>query len=195
VRPYLSYFAGEIYAELKNTGDKPVIFNGGMMELFDQEGTSIESSNIYSCYPPILGAGEVGYIFCTQSVKEAEEKSYIDDYMLTITSKGENKEVIKYLPSVGEYGERQRSFSTELRISSTIHNDTDATLEKVTVAIALYDSNDKLIYADYISPYSIGIPSGQSILLFTTVDNRIVKLWEEDGISPARIVTIAYSED
>jgi len=195
VRPYWSNFASEIYAELTNTGDKPVKFNGGMIELFNEDGDSIESSNIYSCYPPILGPGEVGYIFDTTSVKEAEEKSYIDDYVLTVTSKGENKETIKYLPSDGTYLEEDRNFFKELRISATIQNDTDSTLEKVTVAIALYDADDKLIYADYVSPYSIGVPSGQSIVFYTRVDNRIYELWETEGISPARVVTIAYSED
>ena len=195
VRTYSSYFAGAIYAELKNTGDKPIKFNGGLIELFDEDGNSIESSNIYSCYPPILGPGEVGYIYYTTPVKEAEEKSYIDDYTLTVTSKGENKENVKNLPSVGEYNEIQRSSSKDLRISATIQNNTDSTLEKITVAIALYDAEDKLIYADYVSPYSIGVPSGQSIVFFTSVERRIIDIWEAEGISPARIATIAYSED
>jgi len=195
VRPYFSYFAGETYAEVTNTGDKPVKFNGGMIELYDADGNSIESSNLYSLYPPILGPGEVGYLYDTTSVKEAEDKSYIDDYALTVTSKGENEEVIRYLPSDGRFGEVQRSrYFSEYRLTAIITNDTDETLEKVTVAIALYDANDKLIYADKITPYNIGIPSGQSIEFNTRVDSRILEAWAEET-EPARIVTIAYSED
>jgi len=195
VRTYSSYFAGAIYAELTNTGDKPVKFNGGLIELFNEDGDSIESSNIYSCYPPILGPGEAGYIYFTTPVKEAEEKSYIDDYTLTVTSKGENKEGIKYLPSVGEYIEIQKSSSKDFNLSATIQNDTDSLLKKISVAFALYDADDKLIYTDYTSPYSIGVPSGQTIVVFTNVERRIIDVWETDGISPARIETIAYSED
>ena len=45
VLPYWSGFAGYVYAEVKNIGDKPVQFNGGLLELFDAEGNSIESEN------------------------------------------------------------------------------------------------------------------------------------------------------
>ena len=195
VRPFSSYHSGYVYAELTNTGDRPVKFNGGMVEFFNPDGDSIESSNIYSCYPPILGPGEVGYIYNSTSVKEAEDKSYIDDYILTVTSKGENEDSVRYLPSEGEYGEVQRSrYSTEYRISATIENDTDQTLEKITVAIALYDAEDKLIYADSVSPYSVAVPAGQSIIFHTSVSRSAVEAWEEES-GPAKIVTIAYSED
>ena len=196
VRPMLSYYASETYAEVTNTGDRPVKYNGGMIELYDVDGNSIESSNIYSMYPPILGPGEVGYIYDTTSVREAEEKSYIDDYLLTITSKGENEETITYLPSEGWYGEYQRSaYTTEYRLVAAITNDTAETLDNISVVIALYDKDDNLIYADSVRPYSIGVPSGQSIEFRTTVDSRILEAWEQEELEPARIVTIAYSED
>jgi len=194
VRPYSTYYAGDVFAELKNTGDKPVKFNGGMIELFDEGGNSIESNNIYSCYPPILGPGEMGYIFKTTTVKEAKEKSYIDDYSLTVTSKGENKKEIKYLSSDGDYRLVEKSYKDELVIAASIQNDTDAVLFNVTTVIALYDSNDKLIYADYISPSNIGVPPGQSLFLHKRVESKILDLWVENGITPVRIATIAYSE-
>jgi len=73
VRPFTTYYAGEIYAEITNTGDKPVIFNGGLVELYDANGDAIESQNLYSCYPAILAPGEKGYLYRTITVKEATE--------------------------------------------------------------------------------------------------------------------------
>ena len=196
VRPFTSYHAGEIYAELTNTGDKPIAFNGGLIELYDAEGNSIESSNIYSCYPPILGPGEVGYLYDTTYVKEAVDKSFIDDYSLTVTSKGENEKTLHHYPSEGTYGEVQRSkYSTEFRISAAITNDSGADQDDISVAIALYDKDDKLIYADRVNPNNITVPAGQSIIFRTSVDRRILEAWAEEGIEPAKIVTIAYSED
>jgi len=195
VRPYSSYFAGEIYAEITNTGDKPVIFNGGMIELYNVDGDAIESSNIYSCFPNVLGPGESGYLYYTTSVREAEDKAYIDDYALTITGKAENERVTVRIESEGSFGEFQRSkYTTEYTVFAMITNDTDELLRGIRVVYALFAEDDSLLYADSVEPYYVGLPPGATIEVRQAVDRRILEAWEAEGVQPARIETIAYIE-
>lgn len=195
VRPYFDYYAGEIYAEITNTGDKPVVYNGGMIELYNPDGDAIESSNIYSCYPSILGPGESGYLYNTTSVDEAEEKGYIDDYMLTITGKAENDTETIRMQSEGSYGEFQRSkYSTEFTVFALITNDTDELLRGIRVVFALFDEEGNLLYADSVEPYYVGLPAGETIEVRQSVDSRIIEAWDAEGVAPARIDTIAYIE-
>ena len=64
----------------------------------------------------------------------------------------------------------------------------------VRVVYALYDVDDKLLYADSTELYSLGIPSGQTVEVRMAVDRRILEAWESEGIEPARLVTIGYVE-
>lgn len=197
VRPFLSYHAAEVYAEVTNTGDKPIVFNGGLIELFDAEGNSIESSNVYSCYPPILAPGEVGYIYDTISVDEATEKSFIDDYSLTVTSKGENEKTVTLISSEGSYGEVQRSkYSTDYAVvTAMVTNDTKELVQSLRVVFAVYNTADKLLYVTSVEPYNVGLPAGQTIQVQTYVDSRMVEAWAEESLTATSIVTIAYAEN
>jgi len=195
VRPVSSYYAGEIYAEITNTGDKPVVYNGGMIELYNPDGDAIESSNIYNCYPAILGPGETGYLYQTTYVKEAEERKYIDDYMLTVTGKAENEKVTVRMQSEGSYGEFKRSkYWTDYTVFALVTNDTDELLREIRVVFALFDESGNLLYADSVEPRYVGLPPGATIEVRQTVDSRIVEAWDAEGIQPARIDTIAYVE-
>ena len=195
VRPYIDYHAGEIYAEITNTGDKPVIFNGGLIELYNEDGDAIESDNLYRCYPEVLAPGEVGYLYNTTSVQEAVEPDYIDDYALTVTGKSENEKMTVRLVSEGSFGEYQRSkYYSEYAMFANVINDTDEILRGVRVVYALYDGEDKLLYADSTELYSLGIPPNQMVEVRMSVDSRMLEAWEKEDVKPERIVTIAYVE-
>ena len=195
VRPFLKYHAGEVYAEVTNTGDKPIVFNGGLIELYDVNGDAIESSNLYSCYPEILAPGEMGYLYRTISVEEATDKDYIDDYSLTISGKAENSRETIRLASEGTFGEYQRSkYSKEYAMFAYVTNNTEEILRGVRVVYALYDGSDKLLYADSTELYSLGIPVGQTVEVRVAVDSRILDAWEIENVEPERIVTIGYVE-
>ena len=195
VRPYLGYFAGELYAEVTNTGDKPVVFNGGLVELYNPDGDAIESKNLYSCYPSILAPGESGYFYSVIGVREAEEMTYIDDYALTVTGKAENSNETVRLESSGTYGEYQRSkYSSSPTVFATVTNNTDDILRGLRVVFVLFDGEDKLLYANSTELYSVDVPAGQTVQVRDSVDKRLVEAWEAEGTAPARVEVIAYVE-
>ncbi|MDY2770295.1 MAG: hypothetical protein SOU13_10305 [Eubacteriales bacterium] len=97
VTPFLGYFAGEIYCEITNTGDKPVKLESGVYEFYDADGESIDSGSIYSFYPRILLPGEKGTAIITSGIKEATEPAYIADYSVSVVGKSAKPEdVLRY---------------------------------------------------------------------------------------------------
>ncbi len=195
VRSFLSYFAGEVYAEVSNTGNKPVAFNGGLLELFDPNGDSIESSNLYSCYPEVLEPGETGYLYVSQSVEDATKKEDIDDYLLTVTGKSESKKKTIRLKSEGTFGEYQMSeYFSSYATNAMITNTSGESAKNITVVYALFTADDKLMYVNSTVLYNATLPPDQTIEVNADVSSSLVEAWEAEGIAPAKIVTIAYVE-
>ena len=206
VLPLYSSHVSFFYAELKNTGNKPIVVNDGLIELFDNEGVTIDVDSITDCCPWVLNPGAVGYMFNILTVEDDERERYIDDYLLTIIGSGTcNVAYTKYLACDGEFQEIKYSPFDEtgfdaIRIDATIYNDIDEILfsDEIRIAIALYDSDNKLLYTDCISPNfkdRIAIPAGQSVIFYKNVENMIVESWRKDGIRPTRIETIGYYEE
>ncbi|MDL2317659.1 FxLYD domain-containing protein [Eubacteriales bacterium OttesenSCG-928-A19] len=195
VLPFLDYHSGVVMAEVTNTGDKTVVFNGGLVELYNSDGDSIESENLYSCYPSVLGPGESGYLSTEIGVDEATDKSYIDDYLLTVTGKGENEKETVRLQCEGSFGEYKRSeYWTEYGVAAMVTNDTDELLRSIRVVYALFDAEDNLLGVAGAEPSYVGLPSGQTMEVRTSIDDDWVEQWATQGAEPARIEVIAYVE-
>jgi len=193
VMPYLNYHAGYIYAEVKNVGDKPVEFNGGLLEMFDAQGNSIESTNWIGCYPEVLGPGETGYASAYQSVEAAIETSFIDDYLLTITGKGAKDRSTVYLPVTNQqYLETKETYWSYTNVSADLENTTDATVRDFYVVFALKDAEGKLLYVTSCQPSYVGIKPGSSVEVLTSVDSAIKDYFTANNIVPATVEVIAY---
>ena len=202
-----SKYNGIVCAEIANTGDKPAWLMNSTIEVYDQNGNFIKSSDVISCYPPVLNPGDIGFIYREIPGLETEDENYIYDYKLILTSANKDKNVIKRLPGIASYEKLEQStseiefyaklgmISPKYQFSATITNNTKSIIRKITAVIALYDSNDNLIYSTTISPSNLGIPAGQTVVLYAKDYYNMMELWEENGISPERIMVIAYSED
>jgi len=75
-----------------------------------------------------------------------------------------------------------------------VTNNTDEVLRGVRVVYALYDAEEKLLYADSTELYSLGIPPGQTVEVRMAVDRRILEALDKEGTVPAHLETIAYVE-
>lgn len=193
VLPYSSYHAGYVFAEVKNIGDKPVEFNGGLLELFDEEGNSIESENYIRCYPNFLDAGETGYIYLYKSVKEATDKNFIDDYLLTITGKGAKNMLVTRLEvsnprhEVNESGYWRRDY-----LVVDITNNTEQTKYDFYVVFAVRDQNDNLLFVNSVNPSYVGIKQSNTVEVTSMFDSDFIKFFEENNITIGSVEAIAY---
>jgi hypothetical protein len=195
VLPYIDYHAGYVYAEVKNIGDKPVEFNGGLIELYDAEGNSIESSTYLRMYPKTLDANEIGYLYVSQSVKEATDQSFIDDYLLTVTGKGAKENNVLRLP-VAEAKTQldKRSYWSYYYVLTNLTNNTDQVLYDFEVVYALKNAEGKLLYVTQGEPSYVGLLPGSSIQMRLRVDSDIVEKLGETEFENAVVEAIAFVE-
>jgi len=195
VLPYSSYHAGYIYAELENTGDKPVEYSGGLLELYDADGNSIESTSPYRMYPNVLQPGEKGYIMDYQSVKEATDRSFIDDYLLTATGKGANSSdnVIRYPASAYlDIVKRSSSWINYYQVA-TFENDTTKTCSDFYVVFVARDKEGNMLHVQHCNPSYVGVLPGSSVEVRYRLDSDIIEYYEDKGVVIDTVDAIVFT--
>lgn len=191
VTPFLDYFAGEIYCEITNTGDKPVKVESGVYEFYDPEGESIASGSIYSFYPRILLPGEVGFCAITEGIDEVASADQIADYSISIVGKSAKDEAVR-LPAANPYKDVYGSYGNYQALFATVNNDKEEKLEDVYVAFGAYDENGSLLYCARANTYGIFLLPGSEVEFYTTIDGDILNILEASGKSIASVTATAY---
>lgn len=192
---YTDAYAGFIFAEVTNSGDKNVSFAGGIFEILNADGEALESSDMYSCYPSVLAPGETGYVFRYDTVDAAKSVEDIPDYTLTVSGKSSTDEAPVRLTASATVEEVERWSSMVYQVKVTVTNETDATAYDTTVTYGLYDAEGKLLYCDSTDLYRLGIPAGQTVEVVLEVSDSLKAVWDKAGVKPATVQAIAFMED
>lgn len=194
VLPYETYYEGSVYAEVKNTGDMPVQFSGGLFELFDAAGNSIGSQELlyYDCNPEVLQPGETGYVYATIAVEEAREESDIADYSLTLLDTGNiTTSVVRY-PATAHFQDGTTEFPSRRYAAAIVENQTDEILRDFYAGFALKDAQGKLLYVTSGTWASSGILGQSAMEIRLRLDENIVDYWNSEGIVPVSAETIVF---
>lgn len=187
---------GYVFAKVENTGDKPVEFSAGLLEIYDENGDTLTSTDYMYCYPKTLQPGEVGYIYASDGIDTVDSLEKVDDYMLTVTGKSGDAEIIRY-PTVGDFQEdvQVSKYSTYNYVIAEITNNTEETVYSMNVVIALLDDQDNILYLAHNDFYmSTGINAGSTITYRDSISDSFYEAWEREGVKPAHVDVIAYSE-
>ncbi len=195
VVPYYdtAYYA-YVFAEVTNSGDKPVAFASGLMEVFDSDGNSLASNSIYYCYPSVLQPGEMGYLHGSSYV-EAEGPDGIDDFMLSITGQGSISTTITRLETTARLETTQDTYSTYDALVAEIKNTLDTPLTSFEIIYAAKDEAGELLLvtSSYWNGYDIGILPGSSVEMRSWLDSTLTDYMRENQIVPATVEVIAYN--
>ena len=191
---YTDGFYGAVCAELSNTGDKPVQFSSGLVELFDPDGNSITSADVYGCYPPVLQPGENAYLYSSSYVATTD-KSYISDYMLTVTGKGSISQKITRLTSAARYDQVTGDYAAYHYLVSEAKNDTENVLTAFEIVFVMRDAEGKLLYVanSAWSGYNVGIMPGSSLELRIDMGWDLVTYLTDNNIVAPTVESIAYA--
>lgn len=191
VKDYRLY--GYVYAKVANVGDRPIMVNTGLMEIFNVDGDALTSTDYFSAYAKYLQPGEYTYIKLYDEIENAET-SEVDDYMLTVTGKANTEYISKRLPCVSSYelnikdGYRTRNY-----MYATVTNDTDEPIYDISIVMALLDAEGNILYIDNDNLYSNrALMPSSSIMFRFDVDSDHMKYFEEKGYVPAAVEAIAY---
>ena len=190
---YTDSYYGYVFAELSNTGDKPVQFNTGHLELFDPDGNSISSTDVYYCFPPVLQPGEKAYTYASSYV-ETKDKNFISDHMLSITGKGTISQKIVNLKSTGSYKQITDYYGTYDSLVAVIENNTEDVLSMCEVVFAVKDAEGNLLYVanSSWSGYNVGVMPGSSLEMRVQMGTDMTTYMKDNGIVPATVESIAY---
>ena len=182
----------DVYAEVENTGDKPVEFSAGLVELFDADGNTIDSTDYVYCYPAVLAPGEKGYIYVSMYPDNATVATDIADYALTVTGKGSSGTTTR-MNAAGTYDANvQDGYWTYNYLTAAITNETADTVYDLYCVYALKDAEGTLLYVYYSTAYYIGVPAGGTMYMRTALPDTMLAYLDANGLTPATVDAIAY---
>ena len=184
---------GYAYARIDNVGDKPIMVNAGILEIFDANGDSITSSDYLNAYAEYLQPGEYTYANIYAEIEDAAGAD-VDDYALTITGKSDKDYVSQRLPVTTDYVEGvEEWYSTYNYMYATVTNDTDQPIFDVQVVLVLLDADGNILYmTDASMYYDKAIMPGSSILIKEYVNEDFITWYEAQGLAPASVDAIAF---
>ena len=180
------------FATVTNTGDKPASVNDLLFEIQDASDTTIESTSKYKLYPEVLEAGQTGWLVISKDVKDIENKSDIDHYNLTITTKVNDDKAVRPLTAAAEYIEKDEDDNEDV-IRATVTNETEQTAFDITIASAVFDADGKLLYITGDAAKGIGVAAGNSFMQRSLIRSDIMDALEDNQQQIASAQSIAYT--
>ena len=193
IRSYSTY--AYAYVKLVNVGNKPIKVNAGILEVFDENGDTITSTDYLHEFAEYLQPDEYTYAYMSSKL-EADQIDIVDDYLLTITGKSDTDKVCKRLP-VTECSftpdVQVRKYSTYDYMNATVTNNTDETIYDIDVVFVLLDDEDNILHMDYEYLGSAkGLTPNSSISFRESVDSSTMEYFEANGYTPTKVDVIAY---
>lgn len=183
----------DFYATLTNDGDKPVEFSTGLLELYDADGNTVTSTDVYYCYPMVLAPGENGYLVSVQYT-DIPGNVTVSDHMLSVTGKGKVSQTIDRLEASAIEETQSDGYYTYNYLTATITNTTDADINSLEVVCALKDGEGNLLYVinSYWNGYNVYLVPGSSIRLQMQMDSSVRDYLTNANLVPATVDCIAY---
>lgn len=178
--------AAYLFAEITNTGDKPVAFDEARLELTNEAGEVIGKEDYLWFYPRLLAPGESGYVYEYITADDPSATNSINHYKLTVTGKAENGAPTLRIAAEGVYSQEDRI------ITANLTNDSADTVWEPRIVYAVFDQNDKLIFSASDPLHYVGLGVGDKVQTRHSVDSDVVDAWAIDGSVPTRVVVIAY---
>lgn len=186
---YGSYAIG--LAKVENVGDKPIMVNSALLEVFDVDGNPITSVDYFSKHAEYLQPGEYTYVRISDTL-DTDQAANADDYMLTISGKTDNDKITHRLPCVSEYKFVEEDWWAHHYIYTTVTNDTDQPIYDVAVVAAAYNSDGVLVSVEDDYMYNIAIEPGSSVTFRMEIHSAAINYCEQNGMDIVSSDAIAY---
>lgn len=188
-----NYYA---FAKVENSGDKAIKVNGGVLEVYDAEGTAISSSDWIEAFACYLEPGEYTYVL-VNCYEGFEDDSLPDDYALTLNGKADKDCSNVRFPVETELklNVRVDEWNVEDYMYATVTNNTDETVYDLQMVLALLDAEGNILYVEEEGLYdSIGLAPGSSLVIRKYISPDFKAYYEANGLTPTSVDAIAYIE-
>lgn len=187
---------GYVFAKVENTGNKPIAYNAGLLEVYDENGDAIGATTYLRCNGKYLQPGEYVYLSANASLDTIKSVSEVDDYSLTVSGQSNNSMYVKKFSCDAEYKPNEKSgYWTYNNIYATFTNDTEDVVYGVTVVMALLDKDDNILDVETVNIYdSVGIWPGSKITAVANVNDAIIEAYKGQGFTADHVDAYAYVE-
>lgn len=189
ISSYWTY--GYAYAKVSNAGDKPIKINAGVLEIYNEAGDVLTSTDRLTAYAEYLEPGEYTYV---KMYSELEKDAVATDYSLTLTGKTDNSKRTMRLPVETDLQLNVESgWWTYNYMYATITNNTEEPLYDIAVVLALLDAEGNILYLDDDNLYSDrALMPGSSMIIRKDVSSTYMDYYKANGFVPAAVDAIAY---
>ena len=188
VSNYWTY--GYVFAKVSNAGDKPIKVNAGVLEIYDEDGNAITSSDYLSAYAAYLEPGEYTYVKMYSEI----ESGTASDYMLTLTGKTDNSMRTVRLPVETDLQLDVKSgWFTYNYMYATVTNNTDEPIYSISVVMALLDAEGNILDIEDDNLYSDrALTPGSSMIIRKDIPSAYMDYFAKNSIVPTAVDAIAF---
>ncbi len=185
------------FAKVKNTGNKPITVNAGVMEVYDANSDVITSSDYLSRYARVLQPDEYTYVSINKDIEDPDSVTKPYDYMLTVTGKTDEDSTTERLPVEFSLSlDETNGYWTEDYMYATVTNNTEETKYNISVVFALLDAEGNILYVDNDDLYrNRGLTPGSSIVIRKEIPSSFMEYFEANKIVPTAVDAIAYIDN
>ena len=188
-----SGYRGTYIAKIRNDYDTPIFITGGSMTVSDADGNQVAEENyLYTTGSRYLEPGETSFVSMYTNLEQDGEyscKASVESNTRSYRSPDTPLRVADpvYVPAESEYD------SPEMRV--TVFNDSDTPIAGIEAVMVLMNSNGRPITISTEGLYRHELGAGSSITLVSTVDSRIRKFCEDNGVEIASVEAYAWVEN
>lgn len=182
---------GYAYAKVENSGDKPIKVNAGVLEIYDEAGDAITSTDYMSAHAEYLQPGEYTYV---KLYSEIEDGRTADDYSLTLTGKSDNENACLRLPCTMDMKlNEEDGWWVHNYIYATVTNNTDQPLYEIEVVLALLDAEGNILHIESDNLYNErALTPGSSMIIRKDIYSDTMEYFAANGLVPASVDAIAF---
>ena len=188
VSSYWTY--GYAYAKVSNAGDKATKINAGVLEIYDEAGDVLTSSDYLTAYAEYLEPGEYTYVKMYSEITSGKAA----DYNLTLTQKTDNSKRTLRLPVETDLQMDVKSgWWTYNYMYATVTNNTDKPIYGIRVVLVLLDAEGNILDIEDESMYdNKALTPGSSMIVRKDIPSAHMDYFKANGIVPASVDAIAY---
>lgn len=184
---------GYLYAKVENIGDKPIKVNAGLLEIYDENGDPLTSTDYINAHAKYLEPGAYTYVTTQERIDAGIEA--VDDYMFTISGKSDKETAMVTFPCEARYEvDTSNQYWTHNYMYVTFTNTSDVPVYNLAVVAALLDAEGNILYVSDDSMYSKALHSGSSITVRMDVNSSFIEYFEANGFVPVAVDAVAYAE-
>ena len=187
---------GYAFAKVENSGNKPIRVNAGVLEIYDEAGDVITSTDYLSAHYAYLQPGEYTYIRIFDEIEGADTGIVVDDHMLTLTGKSESSYVYQRFPCEAKLELNVvDGWMTYNYMYATVTNDTTETVYDLNVVFALMDETGNILFVESDQVYDVGLTPNSSMVFRVEIPSSFTEYFTANNITPTTLDVIAYTEE